>query len=209
MPVAPPPRARPPPHLPQPDPPVVPYHDLRTVVRAAWAGVGQAAPPTPRLTRAAVLAVAADSVAELRRREAQHGTLVASDLLEIAARPQMRTINHPGNDLFAAMAVRIRAALGLAARPTRLTRPLLNGLHAPVEPAVADVFGDVAARAGWVVEGAVVDVETIEAAQLRWYEGRPDVVAEIVGRSERQLAHLGLVAPRSERWTEAQPSTER
>ena len=184
-----------PPHLPQPDPPIVPYHDLRTGVRAAWARTGAEAPPAPALTTAAVHAVADDSAAELRRREQANGTLVASDLLEVEARPQMRTINHPGNPLFVAMAARVREALGLAPRRTRLTRPLLDHIHAPVEPAVAEVFGDTPARSAWVVDGIEVDVETVERAQLAWYAGRDDVLDEILGRSVRQMGHLGLVAP--------------
>ncbi|MDQ2756542.1 MAG: WcbI family polysaccharide biosynthesis putative acetyltransferase, partial [Actinomycetota bacterium] len=196
-----------PPHLPQPDPPVVPYHDLRTVVRAAWEREGLAPPPAPTLTPEAVRAVAADSVGELRRREEQHETIVASDLLTIGAHPSMRTINHPGNDLFAALAVRVREALGLDPRPTRLTRALLNGIHAPVEPAVAAVFGDVSPRSTWIVDGREVDVETVEREQATWYRGRGDVVDEILRRSGRQMRHLGLVTPAGQ--ARAAPSTDR
>jgi len=198
-----------PPHLADPDPPLVPYHDLRTVVRAAWDRDGLEPPPTPTLTRGAVLAIAADSVEELRRRERRHATLVVNDLLAVATRPQMRTINHPGNELFAALAVRVRAALGLDARPTRLTRPLLDAIHAPVEPAVAAVFGDVPPRAAWVVDGRELEVDTVEEAQLAWYAARVDVVDEVLRRSGRQLRHLGLVIPTGRTSSQGQASTER
>ncbi len=184
-----------PPQLLDPDPPMVPYHDLRTVVRAAWHREGLDPPPAHPLTREAVVAIAADSVDELRRRERLNGTLVASDLLTVEARPQMRTINHPGNDLFTALAVRVRSALGLEARPTRLDRPLLNHIHAPVEAAVAAVFGDVSPRETWVVDGEEIDLGIVERAQLAWYETRADVLDEVLRRSGRQLRHLGLSTP--------------
>lgn len=184
-----------PPHLPHPDPPVVPYHDLRTVVRAAGARAGRTAPVAPPLAVAAVRATADDSVAELARREEAGGLLVVSDLLRLEQRPEMRTINHPGNALLTPVAARVRDALGLSAATPRIDRPLLNGIHAPVEPAVAEVFGDAPARATWLVDGREVGLAEVEEAQLRWYAGRPDVVDEVLRRSTRQLTRLGLVAP--------------
>ena len=80
-----------PPGLENPDPPAVPYHDVRTVLAAA----GRSA--LPPLTIQAVQAVADASVAELARRERRHDTVRVGDLLARPVAGSMRTINHPGN----------------------------------------------------------------------------------------------------------------
>lgn len=185
-----------PPGLEAPDPPVVPYHDVRTVVAAAWARAGRPAPPAPELTPQQVLAVAADSVSELVRREQQHGTVVASDLLAHPTATLVRTINHPGNELLGALAARVRARLGLEPRTPTLTRPLLDRLHAPLEPAVvlAHDLG-VPARTHWVVDGEPLGTDEVAVAHLAWYAARPELLDAALARSGPLRDLLGLDVP--------------
>ncbi|GAA1907372.1 WcbI family polysaccharide biosynthesis putative acetyltransferase [Lapillicoccus jejuensis] len=184
-----------PPGLADPDPPVVAYHDVRTATRAAWAATGRAAPDAPPLTRDLVLAAVHGSVAAVREREERYGAVPLADLLEPPARPQMRTVNHPGTSFFAAGALRLREALGLEARPTRVTRPLLDAVHAPVEPATSGVSVDEPARATWRVGGQDVDPDEVERAHLAFYRQRPDVLAAVLHRSAGLAEQLGLPRP--------------
>lgn len=184
-----------PPGLVDPDPPVVAYHDVRTVTRAAWEAVGRTAPQPPELTREQVLATAHGSVAAVREREERYGAVPLADLLEPPARPEMRTVNHPGTSLFTAGAVRLRAALGLDARATRVTRPLLDAVHAPVEPATSGVSVDEPPRAAWRVGGRDVDPDEVEQAHLAFYRRRPDVLAAMLQRSAVLVEQLGLARP--------------
>lgn len=186
-----------PPGLDQPDPPVVPYHDVRTLVAAAWARAGRPAPPVPDLTPPMVLGVAADSVAELVRREQRHGTVVASDLLTRPTATLVRTINHPGNELLGAVAARLRARLGLAARTPTLTRPLLDRLHAPLQPAVVQAHDlAVPARDHWLVDGHELGTEEVARAHLAWYAERPALLDAALARSGPLRDRLGLEVPR-------------
>ena len=184
-----------PPGLADPDPPVVAYHDVRTATRAVSDAAGRPAPEPPELTREQVLAAAHGSVAAVREREERYGAVPLADLLEPPARPQMRTINHPGTTFFAAGALRLREALGLEAHPTRVTRPLLDAVHAPVEPATSGVSVDEPPRASWRVGGRDVDPDEVERAHLAYYARRPDVLAAVVERSAGVRERLGLRLP--------------
>ena len=86
------------------NPPVVPYHDLRTL--AAAAGYAPAPEPEPSAYRRA----AAMSVQQIRVREQAHGAVVVSDYLE--TNPVWHTVNHPDNATLAFMASRVLEALG-------------------------------------------------------------------------------------------------
>ena len=153
-------------------PPVVPYHDLRILVRAA----GSDALVT--LTPDTVREVAAASIAELARRERGHDTVPVSDLFARPGFAQMRTVNHPGNAIWEALAGRVRDRLGLDA-PVGLTRPLLDRIHAPREPAVIAAFGlDVAPEPCWRVDDEAIDPHEVEAAHLAWYRRHPEAVTE-------------------------------
>ena len=190
-----------PPGLPDPDPPVVAYHDVRTAVRAAWLRAGRTPPPVgaalgPAPDAAVVAAVCADSRAELARRETLHGTVVAHDLLLAPTFAHLRTVNHPGNALLAPLGRRVRAALGLTDRPTRVSRPLLDHVHAPREASVAAVLDPAeAARDHWVLGGRRVPVTEVETAHLRWYATRPDVLDVVLARSAALRGMLGLELP--------------
>lgn len=185
-----------PPGLPDPQPPVVAYHDVRTVARAAWTRVGRPAPSSTPATTAGVLAVARASVAELARRERAAGTVVLSDLLGHPAADAMRTVNHPGNHLLAPLAARVRADLDLPALGPAVTRPLLTSVLAPLEHVVLAAHGlDAPPRPDWVLDGDPVASAVVEEAQLAFYGARPDVLDVCLDRAREPAAALGVALP--------------
>ena len=185
-----------PPGLPDPEPPVVAYHDVRVVVRAAWHRDGRTAPPPLDPSPEAVLAVAAASVAELARRERQSGAVAVSDLLEHPTAETVRTINHPGNEVLAPVALRLRRALGLAERGPAVTRPLLRSVAAPLEEVVVRAHRlSTAPVLDWSVGGRAVAAEEVARSQLAWYAGRPDALDLALERSAQLRTTLGLDAP--------------
>lgn len=172
-----------PPGLDRPDPPVVPYHDVRTVL-----GVAE-----HRLSVDAVRAVAAASVAELERRERLHGAVRVSDLLTAPVVDSMRTINHPGNAVLEPLAARLRVALGLPSRPPGVRRPLLTSVHAPLLPEVVAAHGlGVAPTSVWTVEGRVVGTDAVAHAHRRFYAERPELHAAARERAAPVAVLLGL-----------------
>ncbi len=175
------------PHDPSADPPIVPYHDLRTL--AAATGAAPPAPPRP----AAVRAIGEASLAELRRREQRHRTVQISDVLSSPSFALMRTINHPGNAVFERLAERVHTALGLDGEPRPLEREMLDRVHAPREAAVIDALGlDAEPRDHWLVDGAPVATDDVRAAQLAWYRAHPDAVEAGLARHADTMAELGL-----------------
>jgi hypothetical protein len=152
-------------------PPLVPYHDLRILLRAAghvdW----------PTLTPDKVRRIARFSSDELRRRELTYDTVPVSDLFDAPSFEQMRTINHPGNPVWERVAQRVRERLGLG-HGRALTRPLLNLVHAPREPAVIEAFAlDALPDPDWHVDGAAVGPAELGEVHLAWYRQHPDAVA--------------------------------
>ncbi|WP_067499078.1 WcbI family polysaccharide biosynthesis putative acetyltransferase [Actinoplanes sp. TFC3] len=168
-------------------PPVVAYHDLRLLAEAA--GLRARAP----LDVPAVRAIAELSLDELRRREAQHTTVVVSDLFAAPSFTQMRTLNHPGNPVWTALASRVRAALELPEHVVDPGRPLLNSVHAPREAAVLQAWGlDEQERPYWVTDGQIIPVEQVREAHLSWYARHADVVQAGLIRHASALRLLGL-----------------
>ncbi|SDQ85245.1 WcbI family polysaccharide biosynthesis putative acetyltransferase [Microbacterium sp. cf332] len=164
-------------------PPVVAYHDVRTLARAAGL------PAAHRLDHRAVREVARDSLAELQRRE-QSIDVAVSDLLHPASTDVMRTVNHPGNPVWMPLAERVLAALGLRGEPTDPGRPLLNAVRAPLEDWVLDAWGLAdAPRAHWIVDGVEVDTDAVAEAHLEWYRTQPRFVAAATTRLHDLLAH--------------------
>ena len=179
-----------PPSNPSLTPPLAAYHDAALVMEAAGSEL-------PRLTPRAVAAVAAASTGELRERERRHGTVLVSDLFTSPTFESMRTINHPGNPVWAALGARVLDALALAdgavcALPPRDPgRPLLDSVHAPRDAAVIEAFGlDAEPRPDWIIDGCVVSADQVREAHLRWYAEHPDVVTAGLLRHASTLREL-------------------
>jgi hypothetical protein len=177
-------------------PPVVEYHDVRLIAEAAGRPL-----PTDALTPTVVRSVAELSLAELRKREVAHDTVVASDLFEVGAGTdgtgtprfdQMRTLNHPGNPVWTALASRVRERLGLPEHVVDPGRPVLASVHAPREQAVIDAWGlDDEPTDHWVVGGERVDADEVRRAHLAWYAEHPDAVEAALARHADTFALWG------------------
>lgn len=166
-------------------PPLIEYHDLRLLARAA----GRALRPA---STSGVRAIASHSMRELRRREEAFETVIVSDLFEKPTFDLARTINHPGNPIWHALALRVRDVLALAAEVRDPDRPLLNTVHAPRESAVMDAWGlDGEPTDHWLVGGEQLSTGEVDAAHLAWYADHPDIVAAGLARHAEALELLG------------------
>lgn len=167
-------------------PPIVAYHDLRTLAEAAGAPM-----PSAPLTAVAVRAIADDSLAELILREQAYDTVRVSELFERPSFDLMRTLNHPGNTIFTAVARQVRRRAKLPEHEVDPGRRLLNSVHAPHEAAVIDFWNiDSNPSADWIVDGATVSGETVRQAHLAWYAQHPDAVSAGLRRHRRALESL-------------------
>jgi hypothetical protein len=168
-------------------PPVVEYHDLRVLAEAAGL------PHSKPLDTTTVRAIAEYSLTHLRTREAAHATVVVSDLFAEPSFALMRTLNHPGNPVFSALAARVRAALDLPEHAVDPGRPLLDSVHAPREAAVIEAWGlDEPERPHWVVGGETVEAGAVRQAHLAWYAAHPDAVQAGLVRHAESLRILGF-----------------
>jgi len=159
------------------DPPLVAYHDVRTVAAAAGLPVPSELPAT------AVRALADASVAELRRRETLGVDVAASDLLSPVVEGLARTVNHPGNALFLPLGERLVEALGAPGKAVDPGRPILASVRAPLEAWVVDVWNlDAEPRPDWIVDGETLPADTVHAAHLAYYAERPALLAAVVER---------------------------
>lgn len=165
-----------PPADPSLQPPVVPYHDLQTLMEAAGY-------PPVELHVDAVRAIAALSIRELERRETFQGAVAISDIFGSPDFDAMRTINHPGNIVFAELARRVRRAASLGTLEVDPGRPILASIHAPKHPVVIEAFGlEDASRENWIVDDVPVSDDEVRAAQLEWYRRNPEVVTAGLAR---------------------------
>jgi hypothetical protein len=168
------------------EPPVVPYHDLRTLTVAAGRPELPEV-PSPR----AVRAVRDLSARELRSRGDRHDALPVVDLFEAAGAGATQTVNHPGNVVLRGLAGRVLAALGLPADVPDPGRTLLDSVHAPVLPAVLAALGTPGpGRTDWLVHGRPTGDAEVRAAQLRWYAEHPGVAEAGLARHAEAAAEL-------------------
>lgn len=158
------------------DPPVVAYHDVRTL--AAAAGI----PVVAALAPAEVRAVGQTSIDTLRLRELTADVAV-SDLFDSVTADHMRTVNHPGDAVWMPLGARMLEMVGHTGGPTDPGRPLLNSVRAPLEPEVVDAWGLAdEPRAHWIVDGVAVDDAEVRAAHREWYATHPEFVDAAVTR---------------------------
>ena len=176
-----------PPSDPSLTPPLVAYHDLRVLAEAA----GLTAPA--QVSPEAVRAIASESIDQLRRREQAHETVLVSDLFARPRFEQMRTLNHPGNAVWSALAERVGDAVGLSDPVPPLTRELLTSVHAPREAVVVETWGlDDEPTQDWVVEGETVRAARVREEHLAWYASHPDAVSAGLARHATALTTLGV-----------------
>lgn len=181
-------------------PPLVEYHDVRNLAEAAGLTISSV------VDAATVRAIAADSLGELRRREATTDVPI-SDLFQRPSFAQMRTINHPGNSVFLPVAERIVGLLGHGLQATDPGRPLLSAVEAPREQWVIDAWGrdssgpgssdpdasapDEEPRPHWRVDGHDVPTDAVREAHLQWYGQHPQFVDAALKRTAPLLARWG------------------
>lgn len=157
-------------------PPLVAYHDVRTL--AAAAGL----PVATTLTADAVRAVGRTSLDVLRTREATTDVPV-SDLFHSITADHARTINHPGNAIWLPLGNRVLEALGAPGGVIDPGRPLLNAVHAPLAPEVVDAWSlPDEPRDHWIVDGIEIDDAEVRAAHAAWYASHPEFVVAAVDR---------------------------
>lgn len=164
------------------DPPVVAYHDVRTLAAAAGIHV------TAALAPAAVRAVGQTSIDTLHTRE-QSADIPVSDLFAALTSDHMRTVNHPGNAVWMPLGARVLAALELDGGPVDPGRPLLDAVRAPLSAEVIEAWSlPDEPRAHWIVGGVAIDDAEVRAAHTAWYAAHPDFVAAAVERLAPLLA---------------------
>ncbi|MET3510375.1 WcbI family polysaccharide biosynthesis putative acetyltransferase [Plantibacter flavus] len=158
------------------NPPLVAYHDVRTLAAAAGIPVVSALQPD------AVRAIGRASVEELRRREAATDVPV-SDLFDLVTADHARTVNHPGNAVWLPLGARVLDVLGAPGGVTAPGRPLLNAVRAPIAPEVVDAWSlPDEPRDHWIIEGVEVDDAEVRAAHTDWYASHPEFVVVAVDR---------------------------
>ncbi|HSU36627.1 MAG TPA: WcbI family polysaccharide biosynthesis putative acetyltransferase [Propionibacteriaceae bacterium] len=172
------------------DPPVVPYHDLRTLTLAAGARPDW----DVDLPATTVREVSELNLAELRRREEAGTDVAASDLIERSGADAMHTIDHPGNPVLSALAERMLDALDAPGQVPERERPLLGTTLAPREPRVLAALGLPVERARphWEHAGTEIAPETVREAQLEHYAEHPDLVQAGLDRYAELIDLLGL-----------------
>ncbi len=171
------------------NPPMVPYHDLRTLA-SAQTGRDRHLVPAPT---ASILRAGEASRAELRRRERRDCDVGVSDLLERPRLGDLSTINHPGNRILMELARRIQQVIGSAPDVQDPGRTLLGDVVAPVEDPVARALQLPGPRSrSWMVGGTAVAVAAIREAQMRWYAEHPAVVEAGWARHRATIELLGL-----------------
>ncbi|OPX10676.1 WcbI family polysaccharide biosynthesis putative acetyltransferase [Mycobacterium sp. AT1] len=173
-------------------PPVVPYHDLRTVV-AARDGKTVDDDWDVEVDDSAFVAVAEASQAELARREALQCDVGVSDVLGPIGAHAAHTVNHPGNGVLTELGRRVLSAMGVP-RPVPVpAATLLGSAIAPLEPRVLKARNIVApGRVDWWFDGAELRPGDVHRTQLQWYYDNPDFVGLAVGRHAHTLDLLGL-----------------
>jgi len=173
-------------------PPVVPYHDLRTVV-AARDGKTVDDDWDVEVDDAAFVAVAEASQAELARREALHCDVRVSDVLGPSGAHAAHTVNHPGNGVLAELGRRVLSAMGVPRSVPVPAATLLGSAIAPLEPRVLKARNIVApGRVDWWFDGTEIRPGDVHRTQLQWYYDNPDYVGLAVERHAHTLDLLGL-----------------
>ena len=178
------------------DAPLTDYHDLRILAAAERGlGVDDVLDWLPgvagRAGADAVRDVAAQSLAELRRRESELDVTVSGLVDGPGA---MYTMNHPANTVLVDIVRQVLAVLGLDGTVDTPKREFLGGRRTPIEPAVVSALGwpETSATDAWIIDGSPVPAREIVSAHLQLYLDRPDIVVDARRRHAERLARLSL-----------------
>lgn len=175
-------------------PPVVPYHDLRTVI-AARDGRSDGDEWDVSVSADAFVAVAEASRAELARREGLQCDVGISDVLRQYGAEAAHTINHPGNLVLTELGRRTLRLLDVDLPVVAPAKTLLDSVVAPRERRVLDALGLTAPeRIRWVTAGEELEPADVHRAQLRWYRDNPDFVPLALARHASTLELLGMAS---------------
>jgi hypothetical protein len=171
------------------DPPIVPYHDLRTLASAKHNSDLWETPVSVEVSRE----IATRSFAELRRREQEQCDVAVSDVFSQPAVGDMFTLNHPGNRILVELARRIQALLDRPVDASDRGRALLGEVRAPVPQqalAALGLPGD--ESTSWLVRGEEIPAQRIHLTQWQWYRDHPRMIAAGYRRHQAALDLLGL-----------------
>lgn len=178
-------------------PPVVPYHDLRTVA-AARAGRHPGEPWDVEVTADQIRAVADFSRDQLAIRERRDCDVAVSDVLAGAGAEAAHTINHPGNPVLEALGRRILDHAGVPPNALTIARTLLGSVYAPLETRALSAHGiDAAPRTHWVQHGETIAADHVHDTQLSWYQLNSDYLDLAVDRHGAVMDILGLLTSRA------------
>ena len=179
-------------------PPVVPYHDLRTIA-AARHGRAPTDPWDVEVTAEQIRSAAAVSRGELAMREQRDCDVGISDVLPALGIGAAHTINHPGNDVFYALARRILDQVGLPPVIAPVDTVLLSSVSAPLEARVLSALGLTGTpQPNWRHDGNTITPDAVHAAQLQWYRRNPDFLDLAEQRHRNVMDVLGFRVTREE-----------
>ena len=192
------------------DPPLVPYHDVRTLAEAAWragrigrptrlrldhrAGGGDGGAPRLALTPDVLRAQERASLGRLRERERLHGSVPVADAVAAERRVGFHTVNHPDNPLLEALARVVLTEIDVDKQVRAPERTLLGHVHAPLEAQVVEALGlEASPRDHWLVGGEEVPDDEVRRAHLGWFAENPEVIDPGLERHGPLLRELGLL----------------
>lgn len=175
------------------DPPVVPYHHTGAIARAA--GLFD---PTP--SAAVIREIAAESLAEQRRRQELAGAVPVDDLQVAAGARATNTINHPGNPVLLGLGQRVAERIGARGEVVDPGRELLRSIFAPVTAETLDALGlEGEPREDWLIGQERVPDEAVVQEQARWLRENPRVLAFALEKVGDDLRRTGAISRRPAR----------
>lgn len=184
----------PPPHT--PTPPMVPYHDLRTVAIAAGLSPSRVVAPTQHRIRAIRLA-ASWSMALQRTWERRSGvTALDDEALWMIRQQGGRAMFAPDCPSSLTLATMLRRPLRACGLTPGLVHPWPEShghLTAPLEDLVVEALGLAdEPTTWWRLGNSRVPSDAVDAAHLAWYSRHPGVVGGILAREHARVSLLGL-----------------
>lgn len=172
-------------------PPIVPYHDLRTV--ALVAGICDRDARARHTSVQAVQHMAAWSLACQRLRERDCDVTVLDRMRDLGGEA-MHAVDRPSNELLLTLARRVAEVLGVRLEIRLPRHEVFGDVQAPLEEVVVDALGlPDEPRPDWAVHGRPVTMQEVEDAQLEWYAAHPEVLDAILDTEHLRMAYLGLI----------------